>query len=97
MDTSDAVRIRINVGTSTKGVMTYDCTVELTEPIPELDWKQPDHAEDYKLWLGSLRHTLLAESDALLADLRERYGQGENYQPMTPHAGALAASTDAGH
>lgn len=46
------IRHRVNVATSTKGVVTFDCTVE---------------GEGYS------QEEILAESDALVAALRERY------------------------
>ena len=33
----DPIRIRINVGTSTKGVKTYDCTVEVNDYVMNIE------------------------------------------------------------
>ncbi len=52
-------RYRINVGTSVKGVKTYDCTVELIGG-GEIDQKL-------------ISDIILQESDALVAELDKRY------------------------
>ncbi|MDP2726450.1 MAG: hypothetical protein Q8P59_02800 [Dehalococcoidia bacterium] len=54
---SDPLRVRINVSTSTKGVATFDCTVEMSGLISE-----------------DLEGQVLRRSDALVAQLQERYG-----------------------
>jgi len=51
-------RYRVNVGTSVKGVKTYDCTVEIS--CDELNHEQVQAA-------------ILIESDALVAELDKRY------------------------
>ncbi len=53
-------RYRVNVGTSVKGVKTYDCTVEVSTDV--LDEKEE-----------TLRVALLEQSDALVAELDKRY------------------------
>ena len=45
-------RYRVNVGTSVKGIKTYDCTVDIQ---------------------GGTMQEVLAESDALVAELDTRY------------------------
>ena len=54
-------RVRIEVSTSTKGVHTYRCTVELIA----LDIAQGGHAD--------VAQVVLIESDWLVAKLDERY------------------------
>ena len=58
-------RYRVNVGTSVKGVKTYDCTVELnmSKGLNEAT------TEDAKIQ----REVLLGESDLLVAELDKRY------------------------
>uniref|UniRef100_A0A6M3LDR9 Uncharacterized protein n=1 Tax=viral metagenome TaxID=1070528 RepID=A0A6M3LDR9_9ZZZZ len=51
-------RYRVNVGTSVKGVKSYDCTVEIT--CDELNHEQVQCA-------------ILTESDSLVAQLDQRY------------------------
>ena len=51
-------RYRVNVGISTKGQKTWDCTVELTN----------DGVND-----GSMINRILLESDELVAELDHRY------------------------
>jgi len=55
-------RYRVNVGTSVKGVKTYDCTVEIAfngeSPLPD------------DAFAGEMT---LKESDALVAELDKRY------------------------
>lgn len=55
-------RYRINVGTSVKGVKTFDCTVEVTAGG---EWTDVD--------VKAIRDIALAESDALVAELEKRY------------------------
>ena len=50
-------RYRVNVGTSVKGIKTYDCTVEVTSDLDE----------------ASLRAITITESDAIVAELDKRY------------------------
>ncbi len=52
-------RYRVNVGTSVKGVKTYDCTVELSVDLESLG--------------EQARESILIESDALVAELDKRY------------------------
>ena len=59
------VRYRINTATTTKGIVTWDATVELTEPLP-LDG---DHAEEAKGW----QDLALLLSDRLVAELKAKY------------------------
>ena len=54
----DPIRIRINVGTSTKGVKTYDCTVEVN---------------DYIMNIEEIADLVLKQSDELVAKLDKRY------------------------
>lgn len=56
-------RYRVNVGTSVKGVKTYDCTVEINITNDESDSYPPEYLKDKSL----------AESDALVAELDKRY------------------------
>ncbi len=49
-------RYRVNVGTSVKGVKTYDCTVEINGDLAV-----------------ETKDLILAESDALVAELDKRY------------------------
>jgi hypothetical protein len=58
-------RYRVNVSTSVKGVKTYDCTVELNVSLG-LDEATTNDAETH-------RKGILAESDALVAELDKRY------------------------
>ncbi len=53
-------RYRINVGTSVKGVKTYDCTVEAT-------------CTDTGESITDLQNAILAESDQLVGQLDKRY------------------------
>ena len=55
------IRYRIHVSTSTKGVKTPDCTVEITT------------SDDGDRALYVLREEALFESDALVAELAKRY------------------------
>jgi hypothetical protein len=57
----DPIRIRINVSTSTKGVKTYDCTVEVN---------------DYVMNIEEIANLVLEQSDELVAKLDERYPAG---------------------
>lgn len=54
-------RYRVNVGTSVKGIKTFDCTVEITgnptDPLQQL----------------AIQEAVLKESDALVAELDKRY------------------------
>ncbi len=56
-------RYRVNVSTSTKGVHTFDCTVEMTA----------DGQANAALAEGEIQKLVLAESDALVAELDKRY------------------------
>ncbi len=56
-------RYRINVGTSVKGIKTFDCTVEINDPEAEPK---------------GLRDNILEESDALVKELDKRYPPQEN-------------------
>ena len=62
-------RYRVNVGTSVKGVRSYDCTVELTFAGEEMEQKKVVQIHE----LSGLRDLVLAESDALVKALDERY------------------------
>jgi len=55
-------RYRVNVGTSVKGVKTYDCTVEINETG---EWASEG--------VQSFQDAILKESDALVAELDKRY------------------------
>ncbi len=55
-------RYRVNVGTSVKGVKSYDCTVEVTATNTE----EPELPEQ-------IRTIILQESDALVLELDKRY------------------------
>jgi len=50
-------RYRVNVGTSVKGVKTYDCTVEISGDVDR----------------DVLCDVIMAESDALVTELAKRY------------------------
>jgi hypothetical protein len=57
------VRVRVNVSRTSRGLFSYDATCELTEQV--------EANEDF---LGrSVREHVLKESDALMAELAERY------------------------
>ena len=56
------IRFRIHVSTSTKGIKTPDCTVEITTTT-----------DDESLNPIILRQQALRESDALVAELAKRY------------------------
>jgi hypothetical protein len=58
------VRVRINVGTSVKGVKTYDATIELVDEFV--------NQEDVK----RLKGICLQEKDSLIAELDKRYPAG---------------------
>ena len=64
-------RYRLNVGTSVKGVKTYDCTVELTAPSDEPIY--PPVSEGATVSPIPLEKMVLEESDALVAELDKRY------------------------
>ena len=66
MEAQHGVRYRVNVATSTKGVHTYDATVEITEST-----------ETGMQDLDGVRDELLRQSDALVAALEARYPNGE--------------------
>ena len=84
MSETPQIRSRVNVGVSVKGVVTFDATVEVTATFPT-----PTVDSEYIATMNEIaRDTLKEQFDKL----RETYGQGENYQPITPHAGALEAS-----
>lgn len=51
-------RYRVNVTTSVKGIKTYDCTVDIQRSDADAN---------------EMRDTVLAESDALVAELDKRY------------------------
>ncbi|KKM15630.1 hypothetical protein LCGC14_1694070 [marine sediment metagenome] len=55
-------RYRVNVGTSVKGVKSFDCTVEVTAT-------DDIESQIYEY----LQRVSLAESDALVAELDKRY------------------------
>jgi len=57
-------RYRVNVGTSVKGVKSYDCTVELRDSGEEVGELAPPER---------IREMMLQESDALVAELDKRY------------------------
>ena len=56
-------RYRVNVGTSVKGIKTYDCTVELT-----CHDSDGDVLDDM-----AFQGMILSESDALVKELDKRY------------------------
>ena len=56
-------RYRVNVGTSVKGIKTFDCTIEITDSEAETE---------------VLRDAILKESDALVQALDKRYPPQEN-------------------
>ena len=58
-------RYRVNVSTSVKGVKTYDCTVDITRSMDELEGGD---FED-----GYIKNEVLKESDKLVAELEQRY------------------------
>ena len=59
-------RYRVNVGTSVKGVKTFDCTVEVTGQV-SIPGEEPPTTPD------NLKRIALEESDALVAELDKRY------------------------
>ena len=61
------IRVRINVSTSTKGVKTYDGTVELIDVV-DSDFTIQD--------VETLATICLVENDKLIAKLDERYPAG---------------------
>ena len=83
------VRFRVNVGTSTKGIITWDCTVELTAAIP-VAWEQAA--------LDDLRVQVLHEAELMVDALRTRYGRGELSQrlPLDVELSPLASGGDPG-
>lgn len=56
------IRRRANISSSTKGVITFDCTVEITN-------KLDDDA--------GVEERLLSESDSLVSKLKQRYPLAE--------------------
>lgn len=99
----DVVRIRVNIGTSVKGIITWDSTCELVAPVTQVAIvsvsglvSTPPSEKELTAHLDRIRKLVKAQADTLVAELRTTYGQGEGYQPMTPLAGALAASVEAG-
>lgn len=79
------VRTRINTSVSVKGIVTHECTVELVGAISgQIDVAHDEIAE-------LVRYTKEAQKK-LFDELRETYGQGEGFQPITPLAGALKDS-----
>lgn len=54
-------RYRVNVGTTAKGIHTYDCTVEVTAGTKELEVEL------------DVKPIILAESDDLVAELDKKY------------------------
>lgn len=66
------VRIRVNVGTTVKGVHTYDCTVELIVPV-EMIGVDPAKVPSAQ-HLGELSERALAESARIGGILDEKYG-----------------------
>jgi len=60
-------RYRVNVGTSVKGIKSYDCTVEVTANTDE----NTPTDESYEPIV--MHKIVLAESDALVAELDKRY------------------------
>ena len=65
------VRVRINVSTSTKGVKTYDGTVELIDVVNS-DLTIQD--------VETLATICLVENDKLIAKLDERYPAGNGLE-----------------
>ena len=61
------IRVRVNVSTSTKGVKTYDGTVELIDVV-----KSDLTMQDVK----TLTTICLVENDRLIAELDKRYPAG---------------------
>jgi len=59
-------RVRIEVGTSTKGVHTYSATVELVSPL------EGTTAQEIR-WVEGIAQAVLDESDWLVAKLDKRY------------------------
>ena len=56
-------RYRVNVSTSVKGVYTHDSTIEIS--VTDNKWVEAD--------TRAFRDSILAESDALVAELEKRY------------------------
>lgn len=71
MDQQHGVRTRVNVSRSTKGVYSYDATVELTVGFENL-WNA-----------DSIRDSLLRHSDTIVADLEARYPNGTRAAALT--------------
>lgn len=71
------VRIRINVGTSVKGIHTYDATVELTVPVEMIG--APNAKVPAAQHLNELSERVLAESARVVGLLDAQYSrQWEN-------------------
>ena len=64
--TERTVRHRVNVGKTSTGKITWDCTVEVTGPEPDVETAQRNAAY------------ALSESDLLVLELKARHGTGEN-------------------
>ena len=62
-------RIRANVSTSSKGINTWDLTVEVYDPT-----------EDEAVW-QERRQVAMSQVDLMVGLLRERFGQGELLGP----------------
>ena len=65
------VRVRVNVGRTSKGVPSYDCTVEV---IAARDFTTEQ--------LEVMSNNVLAESDRVEAILKDKYGS--EWQPDKP-------------
>jgi|TARA_Y100000034_G_C6680875_1_gene299300 hypothetical protein len=62
------VRIRVNVGRTSKGAPSYDCTVEVVTPLQE-----PTH-EKWNEQITAISNFTLAESERVEAVLKAKYG-----------------------
>jgi len=58
-------RYRVNIATSVKGVKTFDCTVDFTRSMDDVEGGDFDNQ--------ILRDEILTESDKLVAELETRY------------------------
>ena len=58
-------RYRVNISTSVKGIKTYDCTVDITRSMNEV--------EGGDFVNSTLRKEILDESDKLVAELDKKY------------------------
>jgi hypothetical protein len=73
MEAQHTVRYRVNVSVTSKGVYSFDCTVELSEGLSNQ--------------LTGIEERILLASDALVAALERRYANGERHATIRPVQG----------